>query len=566
MCLGNGLRGECRNMTDSEGMDTVKGRKTSNGRIQWMLHGGWMGCLLVMCLAMPGLMAKQLVVKWGKGIQATDGLSALSGVTVKGGLRIPATGKGVLSTDAYYRLIEVPDDDEDVMLALRSLPGVLSIEPHYPVYLRDAVFSDTLLGGQYYLSLSSVLPILEIVPTRQVLVAVLDTGASLTHPDLKGKWWVNHSELLNGIDDDQNGFIDDINGYAFLSTDTGVGHAVVDDPHGHGTHISGLIAAQVNNAEGVVGMAPMARILPVRMIDARGIGYQYDAAAALVYAVQQGADVINCSWGFTQYNDVLQAAIEYALQRHVLVVAAAGNSGSGVFEYPASFLGVIGVGSLNAAGNRSYFSNHHSRVKLYVYGEGMVSTGLNGTYKIMDGTSQAAGLFSGLLAHFISAFPAQSVSSIDRLLSLSAAPNGEVLPLLSPALALASYSVPTATIGLSMTTGVSSSFLPPAPSVMSVSGGELVGSVIQYPNPLREGPVHFSFVSSVSGQGTIRLYDGSGQWLGDRMFQVLLGQNVVQWDLFRELKGLRRGTYLYVLDIKTTQQAVRRRGKLTVLR
>lgn len=531
-------------------------------------YGYWVvGLWMLGCLGMPGLMAKQLIIKWGgKRIQGQSTLSTLSGVTVKGTLRIPSPLKGVAASDAYYSLVEVPDEGDDAGVMLRALPGVVSVEEHYPVYLRDTAFSDTLANGQYYLNALPIHAILEVVPTRQVLVAVLDTGASLNHPDLKGKWWVNARETLNGMDDDQNGFIDDMNGYAFLSTDTGVGHSVVEDPHGHGTHISGIIAAQVNNAEGVVGVAPMAQILPVRMIDFRGVGYQYDAAAALVYAVQQGASVINCSWGFTQYNDVLWSAIDYALAHHVIVVAAAGNSGSGVYEYPASFPGVVGVGSLNSVGNRSYFSTHHSKVSVYMYGEGMLSTGLNATYQVMDGTSQAAGLMSGLLAHFISAFPTPLIPSIDRLLGVVTAPNGETLSVLSPALALRDYAVPTASVLSSMTTGVSASLVQMAPSIAKVSGGDVVGAVMQYPNPLRDGPAHFSFVSMASGQGTIRLYNGSGQWLGDRVFQVLSGQNVVQWDVLKDLKGLYRGTYFYVVDIKTPQQSMQRRGKLTVLR
>lgn len=155
-----------------------------------------------------------------------------------------------------------------------------------------------------------------------VVVAVIDTGADLTHPDLIGNRWVNTDEIPNnGRDDDRNGYIDDRFGYDFYNRDATVFDAADGDEHG--THVAGTIGAVGNEGAGVAGVTWDVTLMPVKFIGPHA-GGNFEAAEAIVYAVDNGADIINASWGGA-YSDVVQEAVEYAAQHGVLFVAAAGN-------------------------------------------------------------------------------------------------------------------------------------------------------------------------------------------------------------------------------------------------
>ncbi|MCB0371363.1 MAG: S8 family serine peptidase, partial [Bdellovibrionales bacterium] len=126
-----------------------------------------------------------------------------------------------------------------------------------------------------------------------VVVAVVDTGLDLTHADIAENVWTNEGEIPgNGIDDDQNGYIDDVHGWDFGDQDNDV-----DDFQGHGTHVAGTIAAVGNNSEGIIGVAPKSKIMPVKGFSSYGGGTTSSLAAAIVYAAMNGADVISNSWG-----------------------------------------------------------------------------------------------------------------------------------------------------------------------------------------------------------------------------------------------------------------------------
>jgi subtilisin family serine protease len=237
-----------------------------------------------------------------------------------------------------------------------------------------------------------------------VIVAVVDTGVDLYHSDLGNQIWVNIDEIAdNGIDDDQNGFIDNTAGWDFVGDDDNP-----NDANGHGTHVAGTIAAE-DNGFGATGVAPDATIMPVRVLDRNGSGTESDVAAGIRYAAQNGADVINLSLGGS-YSSMILAAIQCAEQLDVLVVVAAGNESASSPAYPARFSAsldnVISVGAHTSANTIASFSNAVGRsgaIQVDAPGVDVYSTVLNGRYAIYSGTSMATPHVAGLAALALSA-------------------------------------------------------------------------------------------------------------------------------------------------------------------
>jgi subtilisin family serine protease len=196
--------------------------------------------------------------------------------------------------------------------------------------------------------------------SNNIIIAVVDTGVAYDHPDLSGNMWVNTAELngLPGVDDDHNGFVDDIYGWDFINND---GYPVDYDQHG--SHVAGIIAARGDNGIGVSGVMWSARIMPLRFLGVTGSGDVAKAAEAIEYAANNGARIINASWGGNDYSNTLYNAIDYARQKNVLVVAAAGNdennNDAGPF-YPASFnlANIISVAASDRNDALAVFSNY----------------------------------------------------------------------------------------------------------------------------------------------------------------------------------------------------------------
>ena len=156
-----------------------------------------------------------------------------------------------------------------------------------------------------------------------VIIAVLDSGVAYLHPEINPNIWLNNAELngTGGVDDDNNGYVDDIYGWDFWANDNNP-----EDYNSHGTHVSGTIAARGNNGAGITGVNWNAKIMALRMGGI--VGAVGDATDAILYAVDNGADIINASWGGPNYTQTLHDAISYANDHGVLFVAAAGNGGS----------------------------------------------------------------------------------------------------------------------------------------------------------------------------------------------------------------------------------------------
>ncbi len=266
-----------------------------------------------------------------------------------------------------------------------------------------------------------------------VKVAVIDSGIDASHPDLSANMWINQGENCagcrnDGIDNDHNGYVDDWRGWNFVSNNNNP----MDD-NGHGTHVAGTIGAVGNNGIGVAGVNWHVSLMPLKFIGANGSGTAADAVSAILYAAQQGADVLNNSWGGDQYSQALADAISAADSHGSLFVAAAGNSTSNndtAPTYPASYdlPNVVAVAATDNTDDLAWFSNYgRQSVALAAPGQDIYSTWPGGGYQYLSGTSMAAPHVSGVAALAKAEFPSATgvglkallVDSVDQLPGLS---------------------------------------------------------------------------------------------------------------------------------------------------
>jgi hypothetical protein len=255
-----------------------------------------------------------------------------------------------------------------------------------------------------------------------VVVAILDTGVDIQHEDLVGGIWTNPREIPgNSIDDDGNGFVDDIHGWNFAQ-----GSNSVADDHGHGTHVAGTAAARTNNAIGIAGMAGGATIMPVKVFPPppNVIGTYEDLIMGIIYATDNGARVINMSLGATSYSRGEEAAVDYAWAHGVVVVAAAGNQGSNVYHYPAAHPNAMAVAATDASDQRAYFSNWGDFVDVAAPGNWVYSTMRGNNYGAMSGTSMASPHVAGLAALLFSLNPQLTNAQVREIIEQNADDRG----------------------------------------------------------------------------------------------------------------------------------------------
>jgi thermitase len=271
--------------------------------------------------------------------------------------------------------------------------------------------------------------------SKDIVVAVIDTGIDYTHPDIKDNIWVNEKESeksggIAGKDDDGDGYIDDVYGYDFSSSDrTDIKWGAPGDPdpmdeNGHGTHCAGVIGAAPGNAQGVAGINWNVRIMPLRFLGTGGGGSVVDAVRAIYYAIKKNVNVISNSWGGGGDSKLLRDAIADAQKAGILFVVAAGNDGKNIDvdpTYPASIdrdskgrpiTNILVVGASDNQDNPASFSNYgHEKVHVFAPGVQIVSTYPvklaedNKPYAIMSGTSMATPYVAGLAALMMAANP-----------------------------------------------------------------------------------------------------------------------------------------------------------------
>jgi subtilisin family serine protease len=256
-----------------------------------------------------------------------------------------------------------------------------------------------------------------------IIVAVIDTGVRYTHEDLAANMWVNPGETPgNGIDDDGDGFVDDVHG---INTINNSGDP--NDDHGHGTHVSGTLGAVGNNSVGVVGIAWNVQLMACKFLDPSGNGFISDAIRCIDYARSKGAKVINTSWGSATFNSTaLHDAIESARQAGIILVAAAGNAADNDDVnplYPASYDldNIISVAATTRTDDLAFFSNYGATsVDLGAPGAAIFScwNGSDSDYRYFDGTSMATPHVAGACALLMAHYPGENYQQIiSRILS-----------------------------------------------------------------------------------------------------------------------------------------------------
>jgi len=246
---------------------------------------------------------------------------------------------------------------------------------------------------------------------EDVVVGVIDSGLDTTHPALQGQIYINHREIpSNNIDDDGNGIIDDYMGYDF-----GDGTPTMTDTQGHGTHVSGIIAAREDSP--VTGVAPGAKILPIRFLDSQGRAYLSSALEAIDYAETMHVKVINASWGGAGCPQSLEDKMAELSSKGIVFSNSAGNSGQDLDrspEFPAAYVfpGKINVGSMDQDNRISWFSNYGVRVDLVAPGGQIYSSFKDGTYKVLDGTSMSAPFVTAVSALLLGKYPNATATQI----------------------------------------------------------------------------------------------------------------------------------------------------------
>jgi subtilisin family serine protease len=329
-----------------------------------------------------------VLVRFRSPLSAAGSRDVAAGTGARLQETVDGTGFAVLAT--------APGAAGAVLRALADDPRVVTAEPNW---LRQtaAVPSDPhyLANQAAYLGALHVPAAWDLTTgSDDQILAVVDSGVTLDHPELAGR-------LLPGRDvaNDDND---------------------PDDFYGHGTQVATVAAATGDNGAGMAGLAWRGRILPVKVLDSRGTGRDSDIAAGIVWAADHGADVINLSLFGRSSSQTVRAAIEYAQGLDAVVIAAAGNDHSSAKMYPAAYDGVIAVSAVDAAGDLASFSNYGPWIDLAAPGVDVLAGWADGTYRKVEGTSFAAPLVSGVAMLARARFPDEDAAAIARRLQSGA--------------------------------------------------------------------------------------------------------------------------------------------------
>ncbi|MCB2205166.1 S8 family serine peptidase [bacterium] len=336
-------------------------------------------------------------------------------------------------------------DDADPRLVAAAFAKLEDVEYAEPEVVQHLLYrpNDPRLGSQYALSRVEAEKAWDIsTGSEDVVIAIVDSGVLLTHEDLKDKIWVNPGEDINGdgvyteadidsIDNDGNGYVDDIIGIDFVGPSLVMGGAYYDnnpDPtrlgHPHGTHVAGIAAASGDNGKGIAGLAYNCKILPVKCGSDRYAPSILRGYDGIVYAADMGADVINCSWGGGGYLQSQKERIDYAISKGAIVVAAAGNTGTETVSTPGAYPNVLSVANTNSTDGIASSSTYGSWVDVSAPGTSILSCVINNdaAYQEFSGTSMASPYVAGLAGLVKSHMPSLTPEQIFEQIRVTSDP------------------------------------------------------------------------------------------------------------------------------------------------
>jgi subtilisin family serine protease len=328
-----------------------------------------------------------------------------------------------LGATGVYRVRFAPTSAAAAIEQLAARPDVRYVEPNEilstepvavcaipddPLFAQQWALHNTgQTGGTAGADIDAVLAWDLATGNDQIVVALIDTGLDFAHPDLAGQAWTNPGEIAgNQLDDDGNGYIDDVRGWDFVN-----GDADPTDDQGHGTLLAGSMGSAGDNATGITGVAWTLRIAPVKSLGATGSGTTAQAILAVDYATRIGADFILAGWGGGSYSQALHDVIAAADAAGIAFIAPAGGSGVDLDQspvYPASYAvsNVVAVAATDANDALAAFSNWGpATVDLGAPGAGIVTTLRGGSYAIVSGTATAAAHVAGGMALVMDRFP-----------------------------------------------------------------------------------------------------------------------------------------------------------------
>jgi len=291
-----------------------------------------------------------------------------------------------------------------------------------PYYYKSFI-PDDYTANQYHLATIQAFDTWDLTQgSKATVIAIVDDAVNVDHVDLAPNAWVNPNEIAgNGIDDDNNGFVDDINGWDVADMDNDpnppLSGSVINFDHRHGSHVAGCASAATNNGIGVAAIGFNCSIMGVKgKADASTGSTIPDGMAGVDYAIASGyADVINMSFGSESPNNTFRNVINAGHAAGIVMIAAAGNDGSTDLHYPAAYDHVISVGSTTSTDQRSWFSNYGTWVDLMAPGSGIRSIYGNG-YGNQSGTSMSSPIVAGLAGLMLSVTPTLTPTQVEQCL------------------------------------------------------------------------------------------------------------------------------------------------------
>ncbi len=343
-----------------------------------------------------------------------------------------STAKGIVNNPynltSIYRIQYTADIPlEDVINEFLQLKEVQYAEPSY-VYRLSYIPNDpdTNSSRNYYQKIIKAYEAWNVNKgSSNVVIGIIDTGGDLDHPDLAANVKYNTADPVDGLDNDNDGYVDNYAGWDFVGASTSTFIADGDPSikaggNDHGVHVGGDASAVADNGVGIAGVGFNSKLLFVKCTPDNYDNGVYTGYEGIAYAADMGAQIINCSWGGPGGGQLGQDVINYATAKGSLIVAAAGNNGQQMMHYPSAYKNVLAVASSTSADRKSSFSNYGYWIDVSAPGSSIYSTTYNNSYNSYDGTSMASPIAAGAAALVKAQFPNYTPGQVAEQLRVTA--------------------------------------------------------------------------------------------------------------------------------------------------